>query len=156
MFDRLTVQQLDESEFPELERQPGVYGVELGLQRPGADARIPAPKEARALLLVSYTLLAADIPWGSRWELVAEGLESDGKQRRHAWHLVPPPPKHENRRPLKPDTDPTPTPGALDRGVFWVDLSGPLREQRMRPGDTLTLRLAKAQAVLKLPAAPPR
>lgn len=156
MIARLTVHPLDEAQFPELEREPGVYGIEPSLQRPGVDTRIPAPKDARALLLVSYTLLSADIPWGSRWVLEAEGLEADGKTRRMVWELVPPPPKHENRKPLRPDTNPAPTPGALDRGVFWIDLTAPLHEQRMRPGDTLTLRLAKAQAVLTLPSAPKR
>ena len=156
MIAQLTVNELDPGEFPELEREPGVYGLELGLQRPGADSRIPAPKESRALLLVSFTLLSAQVPWGSAFELEALGVESDGKERRRVWRLVPPAPRHENRRPLRPDTDPTPTPGALDRGVFWVDLSRPLSEQDMRPGDTLTVRLAKAQASLSLPAAPRR
>jgi hypothetical protein len=152
---RLTVHELDDSLFPELEREPGVYGIEPSLQRPGADARIPAPKEARAVLLVSYTLLAADVPWGSRWQLEAEGVGADGKQRRGVWELVPPPPTRENKEPVPPDPRPAP-PGALDRGVFWVDLSAPLHAQLIRPGDTLTLRLAKAQAVLVLPAPPKR
>jgi hypothetical protein len=156
MMDTLTLHELDESLFPELEREPGIYGIEPSLQRPGADPRIPAPKESRALLLVSYTLLMSQVPWGSRWELVAEGPESDSPRRRSTWRLVPPPPKEDNHRPLDPDPKLKPAPGALDRGVFWLDLSGPLREQRMRPGDTLTLRLAKSQAVLKLPAAPQR
>ena len=156
VLDRLTVHELDESLFPELERAPGVYGIEPSLQRPGADPRIPAPKDARALLLVSYTLLLADVPRGSRWELIAEGPETGDKQRRSTWRMVPPPPEQDNSERLDPLPNPSPAPGALDRGVFWLDLSGPLREQRMRPGDTLTLRLAKSQAVLKLPAAPQR
>jgi len=153
VFDRMTIHELDEADFPELEREPGVYGLEPFLLRPDTDSRIPAPKASQALLLVSFTLLSADVPWGSRWVLVAEGPEVDGKLRRNAWHLVPPPPKHENRQPLKPDTNPARTPGALDRGVFWIDLSAALREQKMRPGDTLTLRLAQAQAQLVLPLA---
>lgn len=156
MIHPLTVNELDQGEFPELDREPGVYGIDLALVRPGADPRIPAPKDARALLLVSFTLLAGPPAAESRFELEAMGLEQDGKERRHVWRLVPPPPRHENRRPFPPDTNPTPTPGALDRGLFWIDLSGPLAERTMRPGDTLTVRTAKAQATLALPSAPRR
>ena len=156
MIHLLTVNELDQGEFPELDREPGVYGLELSLQRPGADPRIPAPVASRALLLVSFTLPAGPPGAPSQFELEALGIRSDGKERRRVWRLVPPAPRRENRRPFAPDTDPTPTPGALDRGVFWVDLSGPLGEREMRPGDTLTVRVANAQASLKLPSAPRR
>lgn len=156
MTAHLTVHVLDESQFPELERAPGVYGIEPALLQPGSDPRVPAPKGSLAVLRVSYTLLAADVPWGSRWQLEAVGLSPDGKERRVVWQLLPPPPKRDNRRPIRPDTDPTPTPGALDRGIFWVDLDQPLRQQQLRPGDQLVLRLAQAQAVIRLPAAPGR
>lgn len=151
----LTVHELDPAQFPELDREPGIYGIELSLHRPGADTRLAAPKGARALLMVSFTLPSAQLPWGSRFELEALGLMPDGKERRRLWRLVPPAPRHDNHQPLDPDPDPPP-PGALDRGVFWVDLSQALREGDMRPGDTLTVRVAKAQASLKLPAGTPR
>jgi hypothetical protein len=153
---QLTVHELDVQAYPELERAPGVYGIEPALLRPDADPRMAAPQDALLLLRVSFTLLQADVPWGSHWQLEATGLDADGKPRRQQWQLVPPPPKHENRRRLTPDRDTEPTPGALDRGVFWLDLSGPLRSKSLRPGDQLTLRLAKAQATLTMPAVPGR
>lgn len=156
MIHPLIVNELDPGEFPEFDREPGVYGIDLALVRPGSDRRIPAPKDARALLLVSFTLLAGPPAPEGRFELEALGLEADGKERRQVWRLVSPPPKRENRRPFPPDTDSTPTPGALDRGLFWIDLSGPLAERSMRPGDTLTVRTSKAQASLALPSAPRR
>ena len=60
------------------------------------------------------------------------------------------------RQPLRPDTNPAPAPAALDRGILWINLSAPLQERSLRPGDALTLRLAKARTVLTLPAAPKR
>lgn len=152
MTPQLTVHALDVALFPTLEREPGVYGIEPFLLKPGADTRIPAPKEALVLLLVSYTLLQADVPFGSRWVLGAVGTHDDGSERRASWHLAPPAPKHDNRRRATPDPDTSPTPGALDRGVFWVDLTTPLQQRAMRPGDKLSLQLAKARAELVLPA----
>jgi hypothetical protein len=150
----LTLNPLDEGRFPELEREPGVYVVETRLLRPGADGRVPVPNESAAGLLVSYTLLLKNAPFGSRWRLEAVGPGPDGKERRLAWELAPPAPKGDNVQPITPDPNLKPDPGSVDRGVFWVDLGPLLKAQHLRPGDQLTLRYGNASTTLALPAAP--
>jgi hypothetical protein len=149
----LTRHELDVAQFPNLEREPGVYGIEPFLLRADADARIPAPKESPAVLLVSYALLLSAVAKGSTWQLQALGLGPDGKERQQAWLLATPPPKGDNRRRATPDTSAKPDPGAVDRGLFWVDLGPPLLAQALRPGDKLTLRLGAVEASITLPAA---
>lgn len=149
----LTLNPLDEERFPELEREPGVYGVETWLLRPGADARVPVPKESAAALLVSYTLLLRNAPFGTRWQMEAVGPGPDGKERRLAWELNPPPLPGDNIETITPDPNLRPDPGSVDRGVFWVDLGPLVKTQALRPGDQLTLRYGGASTKLALPAA---
>ncbi len=149
----LTMNPLDEGRFPELEREPGVYGVETWFLRPGADARVPVPKESTAGLLVSYTLLLKNAPFGSRWHMEAVGLGPDGKERRISWGLAPPAPTRDNIQAITPDPNLKADPGSVDRGVFWLDLGPLLKTQSLRPGDQLILRYGTAITTLTLPAA---
>lgn len=149
----LTLNPLDEERFPELEREPGVYGVETWLLRPGADARVPVPPQSAAALLVSYTLLLRNAPFGTRWHMEAVGPGPDGKERRLAWELAPPPLAGDNIETVTPDPNLRPDPGSVDRGVFWVDLGPLVKAQALRPGDQLKLRYGGASTTLALPAA---
>ncbi|WP_347250769.1 hypothetical protein, partial [Zoogloea sp.] len=77
----------------------------------------------------------------------------DGKERRLAWELAPPPLKGDNIQTITPNPNLRPDPGSVDRGVFWVDLGPLVKAQAVRPGDQLTLRYGSASTTLALPAA---
>lgn len=153
----LTRHWLDVEQFPQFGREPGVYGIVPLLLRGDADPRVPAPKTSPAVLLVSHALLLSSVPKGSTWQLDAVGPGPDGKERRLTWLLAEPPRKGDNLRRATPDPNLRPAPGAVDRGVFWVDLGPPLRDAPgLRPGDRLTVRIGPATASINLPAAMPR
>ncbi len=142
--------EVDDTLFPELERAPGVYAIEAALLKPGADRRIPVPETSAAALLVSYTLLAAEVPAGSVWQMEVAGTNPDGKQRKAVWALLAPPPKGDNVRRVERPLPAKLPEGTVYRAVFWVDLSSPLREKMLQPGDTLTLRYGRAAASIAL------
>ena len=153
MQEVLYRQSLDLAAFAELEREPGRYLIEAWLKRPDSDKRIPAPPTSPAVLLVSYTLLASEVPPKSAWMLQVQGVGDDGKPRALDIHLLMPPPPGDNMVSARGPGGP-PSPGALYRGVFWLDLAGPLKSRLLRPGDQLTLRYGTAATALSLPAAP--
>ena len=142
---------LDDGLFPELERAPGVYGVELMLLKPDQDARVPVPASSRLALLVSYTLLEAAVPRGSRWQLRADGVQPDGQPRQVTMHLAPAPGKRDNMQPIVPDPPVAPAPGMIDRRVFWVDLGPLIAARTLMPRDRLTLTYGTAGAQIALP-----
>lgn len=149
----LTMHLLAFNAFPELQRDPGVFGVQASLLRPGADARVPAPKDTPAVLLVGYTLLASTVPLGTVYRLEATGPGPDGKPRHLQWALVQPPPTMDNVDFVRPNPNLKMDPGQLDSAVFWVDLGGPLRSRQILPGDTLTVVLGEARHSLAVPKA---
>lgn len=147
----LYLHEVDDALFPELERAPGVYAIEATLVKQGADPRIPAPKDSTVALMVSYTLLAAEVAEGSAWHLEIAGLHADGKPRNSVLVLKTPPPKQD--KPSRVERSPLKLPeGTIYRAVFWVDLSTILRDKMLLPGDTLTLRYGNATARMVLPA----
>ncbi len=148
----LYLHEVDDALFPELERAPGAYAIEAVLVKPGADPRIPIPEESAAALMVSYTLLAADVPAGSGWQLEIAGMHADGKPRNSVLALMTPPPKRDNVRRVERMPAKLPE-GTIYRAVFWVDLGPLLRDKTMLPGDTLTLRYGNASARIVLPVA---
>lgn len=141
----LYVHELDSALFPELEGEPGVYAVSVSLVKYGCDKRIPAPKGSAALL-VSYRLLAADVPPGSTRRLEIAGKRSGGKSRRTVLALMVPPPKRDNFVHIEPRPSSELPEGTLDSAVFWVDLGRLISEKTLLPGDVLTLRYGKASA----------
>lgn len=143
---------LDLAAFPEVEHEPGKYLVEAWLKRPGADARIPLPEKSQLALLVSYTLLAEQVPADAAWLLEVQGLGDDGKPRSARFALLEPALGMNMVRARGPGGPPSP--GALYRSVFWVDLTQPLKDRLLRPGDQLSLRYGNAGTTLSLPAAP--
>lgn len=144
-------QVLDLAAFPELEREPGRYLVEAWLTKPGSDPRIPWPEKAQAALLVSYTLLAEQVAPGTTWVLQVQGLGDDGKPRTLHVDLLQPALGDNMARARGPGGPPSP--GALYRGVFWVDLTQALKDRLLRPGDQLNLRYGNAGTTLTLPGA---
>lgn len=95
--------------------------------------------------MVSYTLLAAEVPEGSVWHLDIAGTNADGKPRNTALVLMTPPPKRDNTQQLEHHPAKMPE-GAIYRAVFWVDPSPILRDKTLLPGDILTLRYGNASA----------
>ncbi len=145
--------EMDEALFPERERAPGVYAIEAALVKPGTDPRVPAPKESAAALLVSYRLPAAKNAAGAAWRLEIAGKDAGGKPRKTTLALLAPAPDFDNVARAEPAPSAAPTAGAVDGGVFWVDLGALVRDKTLRPGDALTLRCGDASARVALPAA---
>jgi hypothetical protein len=148
----LYLNELDGAQFPELERAPGVYAIEAALLKPGLDSRIPVVGASAMALLVSYRLLAREIPAGAAWQLEIKRMQANGTLRQAIVVLIRPPPKRNNierATPISPDQLPE---GTVDGAVFWVDLGSLFDAQSLRPGDTLTLRYGKAATSLVIPA----
>lgn len=147
MIDILPMQIVSDALFPELERAPGVYGLEGSFVKPGADPRLSLPANCPAALLVSATLLAAEIPPDAPWQLDVGPKE---KSKVRTYRIAPPAVGGGNL--ATPDPVPGPLPaGTVDRVLFWVDLGPLLRGKILAPGDRLTLRHGTAKTELTYP-----
>jgi hypothetical protein len=152
MRNYLYFHELDPGLFPELERDPGVYAIELSTVKPKRDSRIPVPEDSPMALVVSYTLLASSLPPDAALKLEISGLRADGELHRFVFDLIEPAPARDNVLPIEPDPSIKLAPGTVYRSVFWIDLGPPLRDGTLKAGDALAVAYGPARGGLTAPA----
>lgn len=150
MPDPLLFHALDPAEFPELDREAGLYGFEVKLLEPARDPRIPAPADSPLVLLADYRLLAATVPLDAALRMTITG-QRDRAPYQAVFDLVEPPPPGDNLAFARWDSSVPLPPGTVWQRIFWIDLGPLLEDARLLPGDTVTLGYGKATAKVRIP-----
>ena len=127
--------------FPEYRIANGEKGLHARLIQAGSDGRVPAPKEAKQLLLVVYRLPVSGDP-SVAWNLELNDIEtisrSDHTEKRRVFDLILPPVPGDNVQRATLSGAPS-TPGLVQMAAFWLDLSELVSAKILHPGVKLKI-----------------
>lgn len=142
---------LDQELFAELERDPGIYGIEAWIVRTHEDPRLSLPDDVPFTVLVSSTLLAGQLPESAVWHVLLTRLKLDGNPHLIDIGLIEDEPFEDNSVPIDPDPTMVLPPGTVFRRLFHIDLRPLWVMDLLHGGDRLTISYGPAYTQVVVP-----